>query len=145
MILKQLLKKKYQKTIEFLQDLDDEVHVIIKKVKEGILDVESKITLPDFEKIMKDAVDSKNDLLTYCISKNSKKLIGSTYQVNNITKEVSEIKKELDEKMETQKDNIVNEVNDILEQMQVGKKIHLDISRTGGNYKYTFKIGEKNY
>jgi wobble nucleotide-excising tRNase len=142
--IRESIESEVPNTLEFLRNLYIETLSIIERVKNNQFDIEVTILKPTLESISVEVSDLKNQLITFLVSNDADRLVGYSFQVQNIDNHVRKLKDELDELMATQAKSIVTEMNQIMQSMQIMRDIQVSVDRTGGNYKYKYTIDNQD-
>lgn len=140
MKFKKTIEEEIPKTVMFLECMNAEIDETISKIASDNLNVSSSLSPVEFENITKDSQTLKVNLIEYCIGKHAKTLVASIFQAENIDKKIATIKESLDKKMTAQTSSIVTEINTLLGQMQISKRILILLDKSAGNYKYKFTV-----
>lgn len=142
--VKQTVITEIPNTFDFLNKLELEINSTIEKLKNDNFKIESQIKMVEFEQVSLNIKHLQDALIIHLIGKDKKKILGSFFQIKNIDTKVESLKKDLNVKLDAQVTSITTEVNDILKEMQVNRKIDLFIDKLGGSYKYKYSIGGKD-
>lgn len=141
---KQTVIAEIPNTFDFLNKLEVEIKSTIEKLKNDNFKIESQIKMVEFEQVSLNIKHLQDALIIHLIAKDKKKIVGSFYQMKNIDAKVESLKKDLNEKLDAQVTSITTEVNEVLKEMQVNRKIALLIDKLGGSYKYKYSIDGKD-
>lgn len=142
--IKQTVLTELPNTFDFLSKLEIEIKGNIEHLKNDNFKIESKLVIGEFEQITLNIKHLQDALLIHLISKEKKQILGSSFQIKNIDDKVELLKKDLSTKLDAQVANISADVNGVLQEMQVNRKITLAIDKLGGSYKYKYSVDGKD-